>query len=152
MCRKAHSIIYNMHGTYNTYNMYPVRKLWSDIVSFTNEVRTRVQDKDPPICWTYFRSTCVWLLHKYTKTQAMQQNTPLSNQDTTKWTSSILQIDPCRQSNIEEAVLTPYSPLRIWNGAKTITNLESLVGWGGQWGSLPIVYCQFCKSPVRRLP
>ena len=33
-------------------------------------------------------------------------------------------IDQSRQADIEESILTPYAPLRIWNGAKTIETLK----------------------------
>ena len=42
-----------------------------------------------------------------------------------------VRIDPSRQVSIEEPIITPYAPLRIWNGAKTIENLENLVKSAG---------------------
>ena len=66
-----------------------------------------------------------------------------------------VRIGPSRQVDIEEPILTPYAPLRIWNGAKTINNIENLVKWRGPrrgmhyvlpiaYCSLPTAYCLLC--------
>ena len=57
----------------------------------------------------------------------------------------ILRIDPSRQVSIEEPILTPYAPLRIWNGAKTINNIENMVKLKE---TLHIAHCPLHIDPI----